>query len=199
MEVYEIYRRFDSYSAPQENPVRMTGQNPQTRTGMQNSTMHSKGTVQKPGGGNIGGTSVKPGGGQPTGRMGTDRRAMPQNVRQFRPQSGGKSYTMDRAGSPGHSTSHQSPQAGFGQKESYKQSRQNSGMKKGGFLQGLLPSSIYDFQSKKLFGILSAEDLLLIALIFLFLEKEDGDNTLMILALGYILLSDYIELPEIGL
>ena len=63
-------------------------------------------------------------------------------------------------------------------------------MKKGGFLQGLLPSSIYDFQSKKLFGILSAEDLLLIALIFLFLEKDDGDNILMILALGYILLSD---------
>ena len=197
--MYEIYRRFESYSAPQENPVRMTGQNPQTRDGMQNSTMHSRGTVQKPAGCNTGAASVKSGGGQPTGRTGTDRRVMPQNARQFKPQSGGQSFTMDRAGSSGHSTSHQSPQAGFGQKESYKQSRQSSGAKKNGFLQGLLPSSIYDFQSKKLFGILSAEDLLLIALIFLFLEKEDGDNVLMILALGYILLSDYIELPEIGL
>ena len=199
MEVYEIYRRFDSYSAPQQNPVGMTGQNPQTRSGMQNSTMHSAGTVQKPVGGNTGTASVKPGGGQPTDRMGADRRVMPQNVRQFKTQGVGQSFTMERADSPEHPTSHQPPQAALGQKGSYKQSRQNSGVKKNGFLQGLLPSSIYDFQSKKLFGILSAEDLLLIALIFLFLEKEEGDNTLMILALGYILLSDYIELPEIGL
>ncbi|MBQ9737762.1 MAG: hypothetical protein IJV86_05140 [Clostridia bacterium] len=193
--MYEIYRRFDSYSAPQENPIRTTGQNAQTRTGMQNST----GTTQKPVGGNTGTAAVKPHSGQPNGRMGTDRRVMPQNVRQSKPQGGGQSFTMDRVGSHGHSSSHQTPQAGFGQKDGCQQSRQSSGVKKNGFLQGLLPSSIYDFQSKKLFGILSAEDLLLIALIFLFLEKEDGDNTLMILALGYILLSDYIELPEIGL
>ncbi len=68
---------------------------------------------------------------------------------------------------------------------------------KSNFLQFLLPSSLYDSKSKKLFGFLSAEDLLLIALIFLFLEKEDNDNLLMVLALGYILLSDYIDLPEI--
>ncbi len=197
--MYEIYRRFDNYNTPQENPARMTGQNSQTRAGMQNSTMHSAGAGQKSAGGNTGVAARQPHGGQPTGRMGPDRRVMPQNVRQSNPQGGGRSFTMDRTGSTRPSTSHQSTQPALGQKENCKQNRQSFGAKKSGFLQGLLPSSIYDFQSKKLFGFLSAEDLLLIALIFLFLEKEEGDNTLMILALGYILISDYIELPEIGL
>ena len=59
---------------------------------------------------------------------------------------------------------------------------------------GLLPPSLYNPQTKKLFGFLDAEDLLLVALIFLFLEREDEDET-VILALLYILLSDYIDLP----
>ena len=65
-------------------------------------------------------------------------------------------------------------------------------------LQGFLPSALYDPNSKKLFGFLKSEDLLLIALIFLLLEKDGDDNLLMILALGYVLLSDYIDLPELG-
>lgn len=67
-----------------------------------------------------------------------------------------------------------------------------------GFLQGILPSALYDSDSKKLFGFLAAEDLLLVALIFLLLEKDGEDNLLMIIALAYVLISDYIELPEFG-
>ena len=67
-----------------------------------------------------------------------------------------------------------------------------------GFLQGLLPASLYDSNNKKLFGFLSAEDLLLVALIFLLLERDGEDNVLLIIALGYILISDYIDLPEFG-
>ena len=59
---------------------------------------------------------------------------------------------------------------------------------------GLLPPSLYNPKTKKLFGFLDAEDLLLVALIFLFLEREDEDET-VILALLYILLSDYIDFP----
>lgn len=68
-----------------------------------------------------------------------------------------------------------------------------------GLLQGLLPSAIYDHKTKKIFGLLSAEDLLLLALIFLFLEKDDEDNGIMVLALIFVLVSDYIDLPEISL
>lgn len=67
-----------------------------------------------------------------------------------------------------------------------------------GFLKGLLPSSLYDSSSKKLFGFLAAEDLLLVALIFLLLDRDGEDNLLLIIALGYILISDYIDLPEFG-
>ncbi len=75
---------------------------------------------------------------------------------------------------------------------------QRSSQKKSGFLQGFLPTGLYDSKSKKLFGFLATEDLLLVALIFLLLEKDGEDNTLMILALAYVLLSDYIDLPELG-
>ncbi len=61
-------------------------------------------------------------------------------------------------------------------------------------LKGFLPPSLYDPKSKKIFGLLSSEDLLLIALIFLFTERDDEDGSI-ILALLYILLSDYIDLP----
>ena len=67
-----------------------------------------------------------------------------------------------------------------------------------GLLHGILPSSVYNPHSKKIFGIFSAEDLLLVALIFLCAESDEEDNTMMILALLYILVSDYIELPDLS-
>ena len=77
--------------------------------------------------------------------------------------------------------------------------KQSQKTAKSTFLKGILPTSVYDPKSKKILGILSAEDLLLVALIFLFLEKDDGDNTIMVLALIYVLISDYIDLPDFAL
>ena len=59
-------------------------------------------------------------------------------------------------------------------------------------------SSILYYRSKKFFGVLASEDLLLIALIFLLLEKDGEDNKLMVNALLYVLVSDYIDLSLFG-
>lgn len=61
-------------------------------------------------------------------------------------------------------------------------------------IHSLIPTSVYNPKTKKLFGVLSAEDLLIIALIFLFLENDEEDNSMTVLALIYILLSDYVDL-----
>ena len=82
------------------------------------------------------------------------------------------------------------------QHQNGQQPHQKAQKKQTNFLKGFLPTSIYDPKQKKLFGFLSAEDLLLAALIFLLLEKDDEDNLLMILALSYVLISEYIEIPE---
>lgn len=63
-------------------------------------------------------------------------------------------------------------------------------------LLGLIPRHIYNPDTKKILGVLSSEDLLLIALIFLFLESNDDDNPLMVLALVYVLLGEYIDFGE---
>ena len=64
-------------------------------------------------------------------------------------------------------------------------------------IHGIVPTTIYNPKTKKILGFLTAEDLLLVALIFLFSESDDDPDPLMILALVYILLSEYIDLPEI--
>lgn len=66
------------------------------------------------------------------------------------------------------------------------------------FLQNLLPGSLYNPETKKILGLLTAEDLLLVALIFLFMDDSNGDNSLLAIALVYVLLSEYIDLGEIG-
>ncbi len=88
---------------------------------------------------------------------------------------------------------HQNPSVQSAQSQSGQKPRQK---KQTNFFKGFLPTSIYDPRQKKLFGFFSAEDLLLAALIFLLLEKDDEDNLLMILALSYVLISEYIEIPE---
>lgn len=64
-------------------------------------------------------------------------------------------------------------------------------------LNSIIPSSVYNPETKKVFGILTAEDLLIVALIFLFSENSEDCDPLLIPALIYILLSDYIDLPEL--
>ena len=60
---------------------------------------------------------------------------------------------------------------------------------------GIIPPSLYNPETKKVFGFLSTEDLLLAALILLFLDNEENDDPMLVYALLYILLSDYIDLP----
>lgn len=67
---------------------------------------------------------------------------------------------------------------------------------KNNFLGGLIPPSLYNGETKKVLGFLSAEDLLLVALILLFMDNEDTDP-IIIYALIYILVSEYIDLPDI--
>ncbi len=66
----------------------------------------------------------------------------------------------------------------------------------GGILNNLLPEALYSTKSKKIFGIFSAEDLLLIALILIFSDSGSEDGNLMCLILIYVLLSDYVDLSE---
>jgi len=61
---------------------------------------------------------------------------------------------------------------------------------------GFIPQSLYNSETGKILGFLDAEDLLIVALIFLFLNDKSGDNTLIVLALVYVLLSDYINLED---
>ncbi len=68
----------------------------------------------------------------------------------------------------------------------------------GGFgqiLYGLLPSSVYNPETKKVFGLLETEDMLLVLLILLLAENKEENQTMLMLALAYLLLSDYIDLP----
>ena len=64
---------------------------------------------------------------------------------------------------------------------------------------GFIPPSLYNRETGKLFGFLTAEDLLLIALILLFAEGNNNDDSLMVLALIYLLVSEYIDLPDFDL
>ncbi len=60
-----------------------------------------------------------------------------------------------------------------------------------------IPQSVYDPKSGKILGFLSAEDLLIIALILLMIDSDDGetDNSMLVYALIYILLSEHMDLP----
>lgn len=60
---------------------------------------------------------------------------------------------------------------------------------------GFVPTSVYNPETKKVLGMFSAEDLLLAGLIFLLLENEENNDPMLVYALLYILLSDYIDLP----
>ena len=61
-------------------------------------------------------------------------------------------------------------------------------------LLSFIPSSVYNPENGKILGFLSAEDLLLIAMILMFLDsEEDGDN-LMVYALLYVLASEWIDI-----
>ncbi len=59
----------------------------------------------------------------------------------------------------------------------------------------MIPPALYNRETGKVLGFLSAEDLLIVALIFLLLESKEAEDSLLVYLLLYILISDYIELP----
>lgn len=64
-------------------------------------------------------------------------------------------------------------------------------------LMKFIPRSLYNPETGKVLGVMSADDLLIVALILIMLDSGDDceDNSMLIYALIYILLSEYIELP----
>ena len=64
-------------------------------------------------------------------------------------------------------------------------------------LMKFIPKSLYNPETGKVLGVMSADDLLIVALILIMLDSGDDceDNSMLIYALIYILLSEYIELP----
>lgn len=69
--------------------------------------------------------------------------------------------------------------------------------KKGSFFERVIPREIFDAKTGKLFGVLSFEDLLLIALIFILSGSEEEEDRLLLYVFLYVLLSDYIDLSDI--
>lgn len=60
-----------------------------------------------------------------------------------------------------------------------------------------LPKEIYNPKTHKFFGKLSGEDILIIGLILMVLDSGCDDDMLLVLALLYILLSDWIDFGNI--
>lgn len=61
-------------------------------------------------------------------------------------------------------------------------------------LLGFIPTSIYNPETGKILGFLSAEDLLLVAMILMFLDSEEEGDNLMVYALLYVLASEWIDI-----
>ena len=64
---------------------------------------------------------------------------------------------------------------------------------------GFIPPSVYNPETKKVFGFLKAEDILIGALILMLLENENNDEPMLIYVLLFVLFADYIDLSKFGL
>ncbi|MBQ9757633.1 MAG: hypothetical protein IJW15_04375 [Clostridia bacterium] len=146
--------------------------------------------------------------GQMAGRMqpGQNGRNMPEVRRQHAP-SGGQPYRAERETAPRSNIKMLPPQShpenqgqNSGQQtENPKRHNRDAHRKngKGGsFFENIIPKGLYDPKTKKVLGFFTAEDLLLVALIFIFMDSEDEGNPLMALALLYVLLGDYLDLGD---
>ena len=81
------------------------------------------------------------------------------------------------------------------QRDCISQPGSNKSPTKKSSISALIPPSLYNPETQKVLGLFSAEDILLAALIFLLLENNDSDDSMLVYALIYILISDYIDLP----
>ena len=127
-------------------------------------------------------------------------------------ESIGKNMTPHPSQAGGHERPHPLQTRGQNSKRDvedavpYKQGRQSEGdfkihkksdAKNSHPVTKFIPQSIYNPQTGKILGFLSAEDLLILGLIFLLLDSGDEceDNSMLIYALLYILLSGHMDLP----
>ena len=55
-------------------------------------------------------------------------------------------------------------------------------------IMNFIPPGVYNRETKKLFGFITAEDLLLVALILMLADSDDNEDTALLIALVYILL-----------
>ena len=81
--------------------------------------------------------------------------------------------------------------------ETPRREEEKSGFKKSSIFK-FIPESIYNPETKKVLGFLKAEDLLLIALILIFLDNDENDDPMLLYALIFILVSDWIDFSAIG-
>lgn len=79
-------------------------------------------------------------------------------------------------------------------KDCHKDSKKGEGIKNP---LKFLPKEIYNPQTHKFFGKLSGEDILIIGLILMVLDSDCDEDMLLVLALLYILLSDWIDFGNI--
>jgi len=61
---------------------------------------------------------------------------------------------------------------------------------------GFIPTSVYNPEDGKILGFLTAEDLLLIAMILMFLDSEEEGDNLMVYALLYVLASEWVDIGD---
>ena len=68
-------------------------------------------------------------------------------------------------------------------------------------LLSFIPSSVYNPDNKKIFGFLTADDLLIVALIIMFLDSDEEGDNLMVYALLFVLISGWFDfdLSKFGL
>lgn len=104
-------------------------------------------------------------------------------------KSENKSFSSGSSGAKSNQQSKQNPNP-----QNKEQRKKTKGIM--GLLDSFLPSALYNRENKKIFGILSAEDLLLLALILVFADSGEDDTNLICLALIYVLISDYIDLSD---
>ena len=141
------------------------------------------------------------------GRQGnTSSTASGQNARRTVRDTSPYNQGEGRQGNGNPTTSGQNTKRTVGGPGPYRQGEQNTGKsdihKKSDAnfshpITKFIPQSVYDPKTGKILGFLSAEDLLILGLIFLLLDSGDEceDNSFLIYALIYILISGHTDLP----
>ncbi len=172
--MFEIYQRYTPNQNGNKSEMANGGHNHQNTGGQR------RGNAEHSQNGNAGRMVMQ---GNPQREQG--RSAHPNNIKMLPPA---KNFNEQK----NHNHSQQ-------KKEENRHCNSGSRKKNGkgmNFFENILPKGIYDPKTKKVMGFFTAEDLLLVALIFIFLDSDEEGNPLMALALLYVLLGDYFDFGD---